>query len=450
METFGIILPRNTEDVIKENNYIEMILPYQSSTNELQLILSKSANTETKFYNGYLLQTKNGDIRRIVNYTGKSRVCILDKPLNIGKDEGDMICLYKRSNVCLYYDEKNMSFSMVKCDNRFFLQKENQELTNLQIGNLQVENEKEKAIFTGDIEIGKNIFIENNANVKNVLSVKDTIISKKVKVGDSINIYENQIYIDNFRINNNGNFFNILENNTNILKMNENNGIQLGVNQLKLKKDSHIMNNCTTGFLCISGDLYHKNNLSIFGEGVIQLTSERTIELKSEKTKISSDIDINGDAKIEKNMMIQNNLKVEKTIEANEVYISGELHCQSLSSQPEIEIINCKNGEIISVDNTDLLLLNNSRLLSFTVDILPSGEEMVEVEFRVPEIQKLFTNKKNVVFYINGYCDRDESLDPVYNMVAYTIPNTKNACLKFTANSQSIHTLSILCKYTKV
>jgi predicted acyltransferase (DUF342 family) len=449
METAGFLIPRNREKVVEENDYIEFTLPYQSSANEVQVILDKSAKTDVLFYNGYLLRTKNGELRKIINYTGKSRICTLDKPLLSGKNTGDVIYLFKRSNVCLYYDEENSSFAMVKCDNRIYLERETKELTNLQIGNLTVANENKKAIVSGNLEIGDTIFVEKDADIKNTLNVGENITSKTIKIGDTVAIKENSIAIGNFQIQNNDTSLVFSGNTTGILEITENGDIEVNGNGLMLKRDSYLTNNCTSGFLGISGDIFHKTEISLFGEGHIDLTSESTITLQCEKTKISSNCEISGSVNVQREMTIENDLKVNGKVNTDDIEITGQLQCKSLTKQPNIDIVSCKNGEIIEINNVDLLEINHWRLLTFTLDVLPRNEKVdtIEIEFRVPEIEKLFSNKRGAVFYVNGYCDQDDSIDPIFSTIGYTIPNTQNGNLKFAVNSDSIHSLSVWCKY---
>ena len=446
MDKSAIIIPRQNKSVEKENNYVEIKLPYQSSTNDVQVLLSNLANKQERYYNGYLLKTSNGDIRKIINYTGKTRICTLDKPLLIGKKEGDTIYLYKHAGIGLCFNEELDRFSILKCNNPYFIDSDNSESVNLHVKNLELDG---SARIGGDIDVNSSLKVHHDIQVFNNLSVENNVSINRLKVGEHIKLIDSNISIGDFRIgssDNNRESLTIQQNGTPRLDILENGNIKLGCEQLQFIKNGWITSNCTSGVLSLSGDIDNKNFIQVYGRGSIKINSEKTIDIISSKTTISSSCDIDGKLIVNDNVEMLGDVNVKNKTETQKLVVNREFRCDSMTTCPQIDIVQCKLGEILSVDNVDLLAINHYRMLTFTVDILPrDDDDVVEIEFVVPDAT--FKNKKGAVFYVDGYYEEDNACKPIFNTIGYTVPNTENACIRFTANSKLIHTLSIWCKY---
>lgn len=448
MEQSGFLVPRSVDFVISENNFVEMTLPYQSSANDLQVILNKDAKTDTRYYNGFLLKTKNGDIRRIVNYTGKTRICTLDRPLLSGKDEGDIVYLHGNTNICLYYDENNSKFNIKKSNNRYFLDDENSELINLCVGNLDVNNTGISTI-KGNLHIGESLDVKKSITINDSLKVENQIKTNLLDIGETTSIRENTISVGHYNLSNELNAFCLTQNENIKMKIETDGNISIHADLLKLGKNTCIVNDCTTGVLGISGDKYHKNNINIFGNGHIQMRSQNTIQILANTTNIESDCNVFGNMNISQDTKIDGALDIKGLTKANDLLVDGEFYCKSLIKNPEIKELSCKNGEVIDIENVEVLAFNNSRLLTFSIDVLPKSDEVVELIFEIPDREMNFTNKRGIICYVNGYSHENEDILPILSVIGHSIQDTLKARVKFTANSDAIHTLYILCKYNK-
>jgi hypothetical protein len=475
----------NCDFIENDLHDIEFILPNQTTADEFQMILPKEASDIKNYYKGWWVKTTNGLISKIKEYTGGNRICILEEKLLTGKSKGDSILLYKKSNSVIHFDEKKQKFIFGFSPNEEMLCM-NEDLSDLQVksidineniqvhnGSIKILNDSENFYTEGDVNIQKNLFIkksivlsEFNRNKETEYHFADLQIEKENDV--IISLKSNRS--NNIQFFNNNNFFELiqisdiitLKSNTNtILTAFENGNLSIGTLKnysiLTLPQNERITLENNSGYLkIIAGDdeenscitLYGKN--SLYGN-TIKIKAEDKIHLLTEKLEINDNIIIkNENIDIYQNVNINSNLQISKNLTVNEnVYVSGKVYSDNTKIINNIEIAKSINCDIVSLDNSSLIELNDQLLLTFYISIVPLNENVCSfIELELPNKELNCLSKKDVICHFSGYSNEEE-LNNIYNIIGYSNPGTKTFTIRFQPNSLDVHNISAWFRYSK-
>lgn len=97
-------------DVVADSPAETYTLGIQSGATSAQVILPSGASSTSNFYNGWWIRVGNGfssgQVRRIISYTGSTRIAQLESPFTTqNPSNGDIIYLYSKPYIGVLYDE---------------------------------------------------------------------------------------------------------------------------------------------------------------------------------------------------------------------------------------------------------------------------------------------------------------------------------------------------------
>jgi hypothetical protein len=489
-------------DIIN-NDIPELIdtLPNQIGLNLNQIKLSNSASNINDYYIGYFVRFGNY-IRKIVTYSGGTRVLEFDINLIISPVENDIVSLYSNNYILHYFNEttKRLEFGLGPLNT--IKNKMSIDIDNIYSNKGFFQNTSNNISYTS----------ENSLNVNGGLSVyKDIYLGGKLNIGNVINNTSG----GNIRIQNTENFviFNttggnnkiLLENsisnysleqkeglfyiNNNII-LNTNGSIGIGTSNLNNDTNITLKNNSIIGIDNTSGTLQIIGNKNILNSSSIIFSSGN---LDIDSGSIDSVIKLNNIQNIYKNNIIYTNtqsstnsssgsliyyggLSINNTANSSgytnggaltinggvsinkDTYINGTLFCNTILNEDNIKTSvittsNAINCNIINLDNIRLLTFKNSTyteyLLTFNISILPSLEsEITGFEFILPYKINNLVNRLDSISNVSGYTD-DTNLIVLQNIISVGITGTLRNIVKFQSSSNTIHYLQITCRYSE-
>lgn len=486
MSQNNIFFPRNCDFIESELQDVDFILPNQTTANEFQMILPKEASDIKHYYKGWWVKTTDGIIRKIKDYTGGNKICILEEQLLTGKSKGDCVLLYKKSNSIIHFDEKNKKFILGFSANEEILStNEEIDLSDLQVNSLDVNENIQ--IFNGSIKIlndSENFYTQGDVNMQKNLFIKKSIVlcdfDKNIN-----NIYadfqiekENDIVIslksnssNNIKFsNNNGNFFELIQvgdiftlksNEKTILTAFENGNVSLGTLKnysiLTLPQNEKITLDNNSGFLRLIGGENDENScITLYGKNSpngnsIVMNADDNIHILTDKLQINDTIIIkNENIDIHQNVNINSNVQISKNLTVNEnIYISGKVYSDNTKNIDNIKVIKCSNCNTISIDNGQLIEFNDQLMMTFYISVIPLNEnECTFIELELPHKEFECKSKKDVICHFSGYSNEDE-LNNIYNIIGYSNPGSKSAIIRFQPNSLEVHNISVWFRYSR-
>jgi hypothetical protein len=96
-------------DVVADNPYNEDTIPLQSGLTKMQIKLSSSASNQDDYYIGWWIEVNSGfganQVRKIVGYTGSSRIATILSEWTTSPANGDHVSLYNKPYVGMIYNE---------------------------------------------------------------------------------------------------------------------------------------------------------------------------------------------------------------------------------------------------------------------------------------------------------------------------------------------------------
>lgn len=96
-------------DVISDAPYRQDTIPIQSGLTASQIKLSSSTSNQDDYYTGWWIQVDSGfganQVRKIIGYTGTTRIATLNTPWTTSPANGDHISLYNKPYVGMIYNE---------------------------------------------------------------------------------------------------------------------------------------------------------------------------------------------------------------------------------------------------------------------------------------------------------------------------------------------------------
>lgn len=499
----GLFFPRynlendnqRTRNLIqKEKHNEKIILPNQSTCNELQIIFPKTANLNKDYYTGWYLETKKGDIRKIIEYTGSNRIATLDNMLIDGKSKDDEIFLYKNSNSVLYFDEHSNRFLLGYTPSEKFIEEyqDDIELTNLELSNLvlhdnlilkggvlNINNTTENSIYTeGGATIQKNLYVGQNIilskqddiqlqeQVADLHIVKEEPVSILLKSEQSSQIEFSNNSQFNFILKSNKNNFQLLKNNEPLLNISENGRLSLGTlysdSLLTFAKNNSISLDDNNGYLKIIGGQNNQekdnSNIILYGEdseynpSSIELNALNSILINTTDFKVNNNILVVQKEKVEINSVLEINedTNINGTLSVlGDISVNGKVFSNNTKNISDVSTKTLVNCKLLEITNCNIIELNDQLLLTFYISVIPENyEKYASIDFELPlkEIQN--KSKKDVIFHLSGWTEENE-LNNIYNIIGIAKENTLNAKIQFQPNSLEVHNISVWCRYTK-
>ena len=96
-------------DVVADNPYVLDTIPLQSGLTKMQIKLSSSASNQDDYYIGWWIEVNSGfganQARKIVGYTGSSRIATILSEWTTSPANGDHVSLYNKPYVGMIYNE---------------------------------------------------------------------------------------------------------------------------------------------------------------------------------------------------------------------------------------------------------------------------------------------------------------------------------------------------------
>ena len=101
-------------DVVADAPYITDILPLQSGMSTTQIKLSSNASSSNDYYTNWWIEITSGfganQVRKIVGYTGSTRIAVLSSELNVNPANGDNISLFNKPFIGMTFSEIHNRF----------------------------------------------------------------------------------------------------------------------------------------------------------------------------------------------------------------------------------------------------------------------------------------------------------------------------------------------------
>jgi hypothetical protein len=131
----------------------------------------------------------------------------------------------------------------------------------------------------------------------------------------------------------------------------------------------------------------------------------------------------------------------------SDLYVQGDVIVPTLTQTPSLTFSNTLGCSIISYGSNEIMKLNDSILLSFSVSATPSAESInCQFEFDLPHRAGNFASRTDVIVQCSGYTD-DSEVYPIFNVVGVAVPSSTRALVKFHSASTAVHNLMIMCRY---
>jgi hypothetical protein len=483
-KNLGILLTRyQTEndlgigDVISDSVYYIDVLPSQTVT-ITQLQLSTNADNTNDIYTGFYIKFNN-QIRKIVNYSGGTRLVTINTPWTTPPILGDSIYFYRNRYASLQYSEQDKTMLMGYTNNNDIIGLLDLKVKNINLSKLTSTN----GIIINNTENTTNITSGSIVTYGGVSILQDLNINKNVIIGyndgnTSSNLYinnnQNSITLNgnvstlnfnstngNFNINNNNNLFELGNNNINISN-NGNIGINTTTNinaDLTLRSNGIININDTIGALKLFGgnDLINSNFIKI-GQTIDILGLVNFMTTNSSNNSSTGSIVTFGGVSINNTtnstgftsggaLTLAGGLSVAKDAYINgDLHISGTIVGNSVSS-PTLTFYPTVNCVVSLYGNATLTKVSNLNELSFYVQVIPTLDSTnTEFEFDLPNLNNNLTTRFDIISYASGYTD-DTNVIVLFNILSFGKVSSKQGIVKFQSNNNAVHYIQVFCRY---
>lgn len=475
-------------------------LPNQTGMTLSQIQLPNSASNINDYYIGYWIKSGNY-IRKIKEYSGGTRVVVLDTILEILTQENDIVSLYSNNFILQYYNETTKRIEFGSGPLNQIEKKISIDIADLYTNNVYVQNTSNSISYTsesslnvkGGVSINKDIYLGGRLNIGNIINNENN--------GLMIQNTENNISLNTTSGNNNILFKNSISNyslrqkeglfyiNNNII-LNTNGSIGIGTSDLNSNTNITLKNNSIIGIDNTNGTLQIIGNKNSFNSSSIIFSSGN---LDIDSGGLSSVIKMNNIQNIFKNNIIYTNTESSKNsstgslvyygglsinntenssnytqggaltinggVSVNkDMYVKGTLFCNSISIEDNIgsgvittsNLINCS---IINIGNVRILKFKNSifteYLLTFNISILPVIEsEITGFDFILPNRINNLLNRLDSISTINGYTD-NINIIVLQNIITVGVVGTLQNNVRLQSASTNLHYLQITCRYSE-
>jgi hypothetical protein len=483
-KNIGILLARyQTEndigigDVISDSVYYIDVLPSQTVITT-QLQLSTNSDNTNDIYTGFYIKFNN-QIRKIVNYSGGTRLVTVNTPWTTQPIIGDNVYFYRNKYASLQYSEQDKTMLMGYTNNNDIIGLLDLKVKNINLSKLTSLN----GILINSTENTTNITSGSIVTYGGVSILKDLNINKNVIIGYNDGNTSSNLYINNnennitlngnvstlnfnstntsFNINNDNNLFELGNNNINISD-NGNIGINTTTNinaDLTLRSNGIININDTIGALKLLGgnDLINSNFIEI-GQTINILGLVNFMTTNSSNNSSTGSIVTFGGVSINNTtnstgftsggaLTLAGGLSV-----AKDTYINGDLHISGTIvgnsvSFPTLTFYPTVNCVISLYGNAILTKVSNLNELSFYVQVIPTlDSKNTEFEFDLPNLNNNLTTRFDIISYASGYTD-DTNVIVLFNILSFGKVSSKRGVVKFQSNTNTVHYIQIICKY---
>ena len=459
LERFQTENDTSTGDIILDDYFYTDTLPSQNNIMASQVKLSTSSNNTNDYYNGFWIKFGN-QTRRIISFSGGTRIANIKSPWTTNPVLGDVITFYNKRYVSMQYSE-NENATLIGYTN-------DKIITNL--SNLKIKNINANTINGTNIVINDTT---NNSIISNggMSLSKDLNVNQRLIIGTVINDTTSNLLINNQnnKVTLQGN--SILEFKNTIGSFNINNlnsYLSIGHDNLIINSIGNIGINTTTN---INADLTLKSNGVINTSdtvGTLKLVGGNDL-VNSNFIELGSVINVSGNTHFNKQITTDGIITINNTNNSTnnssgaliisggisvgkDVYINGNINVTGsitgFVTFPSLSIFATINCNISLYSNVNLLKISNTNKLSFYVQVIPILEsENTEFEFNLPGLTNNLTSRFDTISYASGYTD-DAQVIVLQNILCFGKTNSTRNIVKFQSVSSAVHYIQITCTFS--